>query len=255
MTKIFDTHAHYNDSRYANPKELFESMAKSVAGVINCGTNYETSRQCIDIAKTFKGFCYAACGVHPEELEEHIDEQLLLDLLSRDECVAVGEIGLDYYYTTDNKQKQKDWFDYQLSLAERLDLPVIIHDREAHADTLDILKSHNAKGVLHCFSGSAEMAKEVLKMGFYIGIGGVVTFKNAKKTIEVVKNLPIDRLLLETDAPYLAPEPMRGKTNRSDYIIYVAEKIAAVKGIETEAVLKASLQNASNLFGIKILDR
>ena len=175
---------------------------------------------------------------------------MLISRLQTVKCVAIGEIGLDYYWRQDNKELQKKVFEEQILLAKELALPIIVHDREAHEDTLDILKKHKPKGVLHCFSGSVETAKEILKLGMYIGLGGAVTFKNAKKPVEVAEMLPLDRLLLETDCPYMAPVPMRGKRNYSAYIEYVAEKIAEIKGIDPQTVTDQATENTKALFGI-----
>ena len=249
---IFDTHAHYNDALFTDKENLFNEMCSSVCGIINCGTNYKTSKECLDLAKKHKGFCYAACGVHPSELEDTFDKQKLLDMFTDEDNIAIGEIGLDYHYDFFAKELQKDWLKKQLEISKEINKPVILHDRDSHNDILEILKNFKPSGVLHCFSGSTEMLKEVLDIGLYIGIGGVVTFKNARKTVEVVKALPLERLLLETDAPYLSPEPFRGKLNRSDYIIYVAQKVAEIKDISVKSVLEANIYNASNLFKINI---
>lgn len=250
---IFDSHAHYDD--HAFDSDLSKTVASikenGVTGIINCGVNYESSKQCVELAKKYDIF-YAAVGVHPEDLYENqsFDPQKLQDLIANKKTVAIGEIGLDYHWDTHSAEVQKRWFYDQLKFAKEVNLPVIVHDREAHGDTLDILKSAKPKGVLHCFSGSVEMAREILKLGMYIGIGGVVTFKNARKTVEVVKELPLDRLLLETDAPYLSPEPFRGKRNTSDLIYFTALKIAEIKGISEKDVLEASFENIKKLFSI-----
>ena len=165
--------------------------------------------------------------------------------------MAIGEIGLDYYWRQDNKEAQKRVFEEQILLAKELNLPIIVHDREAHDDTLNILKKHKPKGVLHCFSGSAEMAKEVLRLGMYIGLGGALTFKNARKPVEVAEMLPLEKLLLETDCPYMAPVPMRGKRNYSGYIPYIAERVAEIKGIAPQEVLDTTSKNTKQLFNIK----
>ncbi len=248
---IFDTHAHYNDKAYIDDLDaLILEMKNSVCGVINCATNYASSKKTIELCEKYDGFMYAAIGVHPSELEDEYIEDCLLKYIQSKHCVAVGEIGLDYHYLDYDKKSQKDWLIKQIEFAKKVKKPVILHDRDSHEDMLNIIKEYRPKGVLHCFSGSVEMMREVLKCGLYIGIGGVATFKNAKKLIECIKELPLDRILLETDAPYLAPEPFRGKRNRSDYIKYVAEKIAEIKGITTEEVLKANLESTKNLFGI-----
>ena len=165
-------------------------------------------------------------------------------------CVAIGEIGLYYYWRQDNKELQKKVFIEQIQLAKKLGLPIIVHSRDAHEDTLNVLKEYKPAGVLHCYSGSAETAKEILKLGMYIGLGGAVTFKNAKKPLEVIEILPLDKLLLETDCPYMAPVPMRGKRNNSSYIPYVAEKIAEIKGVDAQEVIDIATQNTKSLFGL-----
>ncbi|MBQ8182691.1 MAG: TatD family hydrolase [Clostridia bacterium] len=252
-SNIFDSHAHYTDKAFDDDRKIMlDSLTESgICGVINCGADIESSVFSVELAKEYP-FIYAACGVHPEEVDDLPEKyiQTLRKMLQNQKCVAVGEIGLDYYWRKDNKELQKKVFEEQLCLAKELNLPVIIHDREAHEDTLEILKKHKPKGVLHCFSGSAETAKEVLKLGMYIGLGGALTFKNARKAVEVAEILPLDRLLLETDCPYMAPVPMRGKRNFSGYIPYVAEKVAEIKGIDPQTVLDVTAENTRTLFGI-----
>ncbi len=218
-------------------------------GIISCGCDIKSSKAAIALSEKY-GFIYSAVGYHPENLGNGVDLLKIERLASHPKCLAIGEIGLDYYWEKKNADYQKEIFENQLELSKKLQKPVIIHDREAHGDTLEILKKHKPQGVLHCFSGSAEMAREVIKMGMYIGIGGVVTFKNAKKMPEVVLSIPDDRLLLETDCPYLAPEPYRGKLNHSGMILKTAEKIAEIRGCDTKEVLSLSLKNAKKLFGI-----
>ena len=248
---IFDSHAHYDDNAFENDltDTVWQMKTNGVVGIINGGVNYESSAKIVELSKQFDIF-YSAVGVHPEDLYsgEKFSPDKLLNLVSDPKTVAIGEIGLDYHWDTHSADFQKVWFEDQLDFAKQVDLPVIIHDREAHGDTLEILKKHKPKGVLHCFSGSNEMAKEILKLGMYIGVGGVVTFKNARKTVEVVKELPLDRLLLETDAPYLSPEPFRGKRCKSDLIYFTARRIAEIKEIAVEEVLKASMENIKTLF-------
>ncbi|MBR2043560.1 MAG: TatD family hydrolase [Clostridia bacterium] len=246
---IFDTHSHYTDEQFdSDLDELLTSINKNgVTEIITCGTDIESSKACITLAEKYP-FIYAAIGYHPEELTRvDVDINALKGLL-HEKVVAIGEIGLDYYWNKENKEKQKQGFIAQLNLAKEINLPVIIHDREAHGDTLEILKQHKPSGVLHCFSGSCEMAQEVLKLGMYIGVGGVATFKNAKCLPEVISLLPLERLLLETDAPYLAPVPFRGKRNDSSLIPYIAERIGDIKGISAEKVLKTARENAYRLF-------
>ena len=250
---IFDSHAHYTDKAFNDDREnMLGSLKESgICGVINCGADLESSKESQTLSREYD-YMFFACGVHPEEVdglpENYIE--FLRKMAQDKKCVAIGEIGLDYYWRQDNKGLQKKVFEEQLLLAKELDLPVIIHDREAHEDTLNILKKHKPKGVLHCFSGSVEIAKEVLKLGMYIGLGGAVTFKNAKKPVEVAEMLPLDRLLLETDCPYMAPVPMRGKRNNSAYIQYVAEKIGEIKGLDPQEITDKATENTKKLFGI-----
>lgn len=250
---IFDSHAHYTDKAFNDDrKELLDSLKESgICGVICCGADLKSSKEASFLSEKYD-YIYFACGIHPEEVDELPENYIhILEQLSKKEkCVAIGEIGLDYYWRQDNKELQKKIFREQLMLANKLRLPVIVHSREAHEDTLTILKELKPKGVMHCFSGSVETAKEILKLGMYIGLGGAVTFKNAKKPVEVAEFLPLDRLLLETDCPYMAPVPMRGKRNDSSYISYVAEKIGEIKGIEPQNIIDIATQNSKQLFGI-----
>lgn len=249
---IFDTHAHYDDERFNEIRdELLSSLENNgVGGVITCGCDKESSLKALSMAEKYPNV-FAAVGIHPCNLESKTSISEIEELAKHKKCVAIGEIGLDYYWTQDNKPQQKKVFIEQLELAKKLELPVIIHDRDAHADTLEILKEYKPKGVLHSFSGSPEMAKELLDLGLYIGVGGVITFKNARKLPEVVKMLPNDRLLLETDAPYLTPVPYRGKTNHSAMIYFSAEKIAEIKETSTKEILKQTFANAQKLFNIQ----
>lgn len=246
---IFDSHAHYDDARFNDCRDdLLRALSShGVGGIINCGCDAESSVKALEMAEKFN-FMYAAVGIHPGNLESGTTLQEIEELAKNEKCVAIGEIGLDYYWTQDNKAEQKQIFCAQLELSKKLDLPVIVHDREAHADTLQLLKEHRPKGVVHSFSGSPEMAEELLDIGFYIGIGGVITFKNARKLPLVVKMLPEDRILLETDAPYLAPVPYRSKTNHSAMIYLTAQKIAEIRGTDTKHILSVSYENAQNLF-------
>lgn len=251
MNNIFDTHAHYNDKAFdADRETLLASLpGAGICALINCGTDIETSRASLALADEYS-FIYAACGVHPEEVEKAYDGYLedLKKLLSHKKCVAVGEIGLDYHYTSENKELQKKILREQIILANECSLPVIIHDREAHGDTLEIIKELRPQGVLHCFSGSRETMREVVALGMYIGLGGAVTFKNAKKPLEVAAAVPEDRLLLETDCPYMAPVPMRGKRNDSSLIPYAAKVIADVRGTTPGHILEVTERNAGRLF-------
>lgn len=248
---IFDTHAHYDDSRFdEDRKELFETLHKNgVGGIITCGCDLDSSKKALKMTEE-NPFVYAAVGIHPGNMENPDELYEIEKLYSHKKCVAIGEIGLDYYWTDDNKPLQKEIFTKQLENSLKYKLPVIVHDREAHADTLEILKKYKPSGVIHAFSGSPEMAEELLKLGLYIGIGGVITFKNAKKLPEVVKMLPDNRILLETDAPYLAPVPYRSKTNNSAMIYLTAEKIAELRQTTTENILNLTFKNAKELFSV-----
>ncbi len=251
---IFDTHAHYDDERFNEDRDhLLSSLFEgSVSHIINCGCDFKSSLTTIALAEKYPRL-YAAIGVHAHEASECSEEDLaeIKKLYSHSKVAAVGEIGLDYYYDFSPRERQIEVFTQQVKLANELNLPVIIHDREAHEDTLNILKEFIPKGVVHCFSGSREMAEEIVKLGLYIGLGGAVTFKNARKPIEVAEYLPIDRLLLETDAPYMTPVPFRGKRCDSSHIAYTAEKIAEVKSMNTQELIDICNRNAKNLFGIK----
>ncbi len=251
---IFDSHAHYDDKVYDEDLDrvVLEMKEKGVVGIVNNAVDYSSAEKLIEFSKKYDIF-YTAVGVHPETLykDENLDFNRLKSLAQNERVVAIGEIGLDYYWDSFPRKVQIKWFEDQIVLAKELDLPVIVHDREAHNDTLEILKKHQPKGVVHCFSGSTEMAKEILKLGMYIGIGGVVTFKNARKLVEVAQMLPMDRLLLETDAPYLSPVPFRGKRCTSDMIFYTAEKIAEIKNITIYEVCNTSLKNIKTLFNIE----
>lgn len=252
MGKIFDTHAHYDDSAFdIDRNELLANLpSMDVCTIVNQATDIKTAEISIALAEQYD-YVYAAVGVHPECLEGLEEDyiQKLRDLAQHKKVVAIGEIGLDYYYDIP-KELQKRVFEEQLLLAGELNMPVCVHDREAHGDTMDVLRKYNPKGVVHCFSGSAEMAKEVLSLGMYIGIGGVVTFKNARKAVEVMQQVPLDRFVLETDAPYLAPVPFRGKRCDSSYIKYTAQKIAEIRDLSLNEVLELAEQNAKRLYEI-----
>lgn len=247
---IFDSHAHYDDAKFDDEREalLAELPSRGVCGVVNCGCDTASSKTALKLANSYS-YIYAAVGIHPENIGGGTVNEIRT-LAKHKKCVAIGEIGLDYYWVSDNKEQQKELFSQQLELANEINKPVIVHDRDAHSDTLELLKKHRPKGVVHSFSGSTEMAKEILKLGMYIGIGGVITFKNAKKLPEAVKMLPEDRFLLETDAPYLTPVPYRSKINNSAMIYLTAQKIAEIRNIDTVHILTAARENAKNLFGI-----
>lgn len=252
-SNIFDSHAHYDDSRFDEDRdELLCSLKdEGVSYVVNCGCDLRTCLKTLEISEKHD-FLYAALGVHPHEAEETTEEDLaeIRKLYCNKKVVAVGEIGLDYHYDFSPREIQKEVFEKQLILANELDLPVIVHDRESHEDTMNLLKKHRPKGVVHCFSGSVEMAKEIVKLGMFIGLGGAVTFKNAKKPIEVAEYIPLEYLLLETDAPYMTPVPHRGERCHSGHIALTAEKIAEVKGMDTQELIDRCNENAKRLFSI-----
>ncbi len=253
---IFETHAHYDDDRFNEDRdELLRRLPEEGVGVvINSGASVESTRDTIRLAKDY-AHVYAAVGVHPSEIEE-LDEDFMqwMKIQASDEkTVAIGEIGLDYYWDKEPEvqERQRYWFGRQIELARETNLPIIVHSRDAAADTMQVMKEHHAEeisGVIHCYSYSKEMALEFIKMGYYIGVGGVVTFKNAKKLKETVEAIPLERILLETDCPYMAPEPYRGKRNSSLYLPYIVEKIAEIKGISTEEVERVTEANARALF-------
>ncbi|MBR6903162.1 MAG: TatD family hydrolase [Clostridia bacterium] len=248
---IFDTHSHYDDSRFdgLRDKLLSEMHNSGVANIITCAVDGFSAKKALSLAEKYN-FIYAAVGIHPENLKSKTTIDEIKRLSAHKKCVAIGEIGLDYYYTQDNNEEQKQVFENQVMLANELKLPVIVHDREAHADTLKILKKHKPKGVLHCFSGSAEMAKEIIKIGMYIGVGGTITFKNARKLPDVIREVPRDRILLETDCPYLCPEPYRGKLCHSGYITLTAERIAEILGTDRDSILRKTCENARKLLSL-----
>lgn len=250
----FDSHAHYNDEQFDTDRdELLKAMpSNSVSYIINAGTDITSSQFSIELANKYP-FMYASVGIHPEDVDKNESLVEIKKLADNKKVVAIGEIGLDYYWDTSTKEKQIEYFKNQLHLANELNLPVIIHDREAHQDTLNILKEIpvNKKGVLHCYSGSVEMANEFLKLGYYLGFGGSSTFKNAKNVIEVIKEVPENKFLIETDAPYMTPVPFRGKRNNSMYLKYVVEKIAEIKNMTTKQIEELSENNAKMLFGIE----
>lgn len=250
----FDTHAHYDDGAFdADRDSLLASLPEAgVTLVIDPGCDAASSKKAIALAERFP-HVYAAVGIHPEELGKMRPDDLaeIEALCAHEKCVAVGEIGLDYYWDDTHKEEQKALFIEQLELALRHELPVIIHDREAHGDCLDIVRRYpDVRGVFHCYSGSKEMAEELLKRGWYLGFDGPITYKHARKAIEVLEICPLDRLLIETDSPYLSPVPRRGKRNDSRNLQYVVEKIAEVKGLGCEEVAKISMENGRRLFNI-----
>lgn len=251
---IFESHAHYDDEAFNEDREtLLASMQENGIGtIINVGASIASTQSAIALTQQYP-FLYGAAGVHPSETAELDEDKLcwLEQQCRREKIVAVGEIGLDYHWPEPDRALQKYWFEKQLELAARVNLPLIIHSREAAKDTLDIMKAHHtqdSRGVIHCFSYTKEIAQEYISMGYYIGIGGVITFSNAKKLKEAAAAIPIEKILLETDCPYLAPVPNRGKRNSSLNLPYVAQEIAQIKGISREEVVSITSENAQRLF-------
>ena len=252
-TNIFDTHAHYDDEAFDSDREslVLSLKDRGVVGIVSCGCDIASTVANQNLSHSFDDFYFAA-GFHPENLEDFSVEDLekLEPFFADEKCVAVGEIGLDYHWMNSTKEKQRELFVAQIELAKAKGLPVIVHDREAHGDTLEILKATKPSGVLHCFSGSVEMAREVIKLGMFLGFNGVATFKNARKIPEVIKEIPLDRIVLETDCPYLAPEPHRGKRNDSSFIPFIAQRIGEILGISAQEVLDVTNKNARALYNL-----
>lgn len=252
FSNIFDAHAHYDDRWFDDDRfELLDSLKdKGVCAVVNNAVDLRTARLCIDYAEKYD-FMYAAAGFHPENLENLPDNYLerVAELTKHKKVVAIGETGLDYHWDIP-KPLQNRVFEDQIRLSLDLDMPIVVHDREAHKDTFELLKRYKPKALVHCFSGSVELMREYVKLGMYLSLGGVVTFKNARHSVEVAREIPIDRLLLETDAPYLAPVPFRGKRNDSSLIVYAAEKIAEIRNMETQQVLDITCENAKTFYSI-----
>ena len=252
---LFDSHAHYNDERFSQDVcELLDSMQENNVGyIMNACSSVGEIEYILKLADKYD-FLYASAGVHPHEVENMTEEDIekLKSYSKHPKVMAIGEIGLDYYYDNSPRELQKKWFERQIELALELDLPIIIHDRDAHRDCLDILnKYRGVRGVFHCYSGSSEILDEVLDLGFYVAFGGSITFKKAQRPVEAVQKTPLDKILLETDCPYLTPEPFRGKRNSSLYIHLVAEKIAEIKSISIEEVEKITTENGKKCFGIR----
>ena len=254
---IFETHAHYDDEKFDGDRvELLSHLLKenNIGNIVNVGASFRGCKDSLKLAESYDNV-YAAIGIHPEEIDEASDEVLewIRENASNPKVVAIGEIGLDYYWVKDpeGRAKQRIWFDKQMDLAKEVNLPVVIHSREAAEDTFNTIKSYNTqdvKGIVHCYSYSKELALEYVKMGWYIGVGGVVTFKNGKKLVETVEAIPLENIVLETDCPYMAPEPHRGSRNSSIYLKYVAEKIAQLKGVSVEEVERITYENALRIY-------
>ncbi|MBC7959461.1 MAG: TatD family hydrolase [Vallitaleaceae bacterium] len=254
---IFESHAHYDDSKFTDDQQevLFSLKGAGVGRVINVAADMESSYASVELAKKYD-FIYAAVGVHPHDVKSMMEEDLekLIALAAYEKVVAIGEIGLDYYYDYSPKEVQRLWFREQIILAKELELPIIVHSRDAAQETFDLIMELGADsvgGVIHCYSGSKEMAKIYTDKGFYLGIGGVITYDNAKILKEVVREIPIERLLIETDCPYLSPVPNRGKRNDSKNLTYVVDAIAKIKQISAEEVVSITYNNATQLFQTK----
>lgn len=254
---LFDSHAHLDARRFDDDRDKVIERAKEngISYIMNPGADFESSVKSVELASKYD-IIYAAVGVHPHDAET-MDEmmlQLLKSMTKKSKVMAIGEIGLDFHYDYSPRDIQKKWFREQIKLAKKVNLPIIVHDREANNEVMNILKEEEAfdTGVLmHCYSGSAELARQYIKKGAYISIAGPVTFKNARKAVEVVEAIPMDYLMIETDSPYLTPHPYRGKRNESSYVRYVAEKIAEIKGISFEEVAERTMENAKKYFRIK----
>ena len=252
---LFDTHAHYDAEQFGQDREtvLASLPSRGVSLVVNPGCDIPSSRKAVELARAWP-FLYAAVGYHPEECGPYDPAELdiLRELAQDPKVVAIGEIGLDYYWEENPpKELQQRVFRDQLALAGELDLPVIVHDREAHGDSLSIIKEFpQVRGVFHCFSGSAGMARELVKLGWMVSFTGVLTYKNARKAVEAAQAVPLDRIMIETDSPYMAPVPHRGKRNDSGYVRHVCEKLAEIKGISFEECARITLENGKRFYGI-----
>lgn len=253
--EFFDTHSHYNDEKFKDDyKDLIEATYnEGVTKFVCAGYNLESSKKAIELSKEYD-FIYPVCGISPNDVSDTIDDDIeeLEKIISNERVVAIGEIGLDYYWEKENKDKQKDLFIKQINLANKLGLPIQIHTREAVMDTIEILKQHEVKkrGVFHCCPLNRELVKQALELGFYISFAGPVTFKNSKNANEIIQMVPLERILIETDSPYLSPEPHRGKRNDSRKVRYIAEKIANVKQMQLEQIAKITYENAKKIFNI-----
>ena len=253
MNCLFDTHAHLDDSRFDGDRDaVIQNLAGcGVTNVVNVGFDVKSSKSSIRLAEKYD-FIYAAVGYHPHDTRLMTDADLaeIERLAGHKKVLAIGEIGLDYHYDNSDHNTQKYWFKKQLKLAERLKMPVIIHNRDSHEDMMSLLKQTTARGILHCYSGSAEMAKEILKMGFYISFAGPVTYPNARNAVETAKIVPLDRILIETDCPYLAPQSHRGKRNDSSLVGEACTKLAGIKGISPQEMAEITHNNAKAVFRI-----
>ena len=253
--EFFDSHAHYNDERFEEDRdELIKTIyGEGITKIINAGYSLESSKKAIEISNDYD-FMYTTAGISPNDIDDFREENLeeIEKLAKNKKVVAIGEIGLDYHWNTENKDLQKHVFISQIEIANKLDLPIVIHTREAIYDTLDILKRNkcNKKGIFHCCPLNIDLVREGLKLGFYISFAGPVTFKNSKNADEIIKMVPLDKILIETDSPYLSPEPIRGKRNDSRNVKYIAQRIAEAKGISLEKAAKTTYANAKKIFNL-----
>ena len=253
ITNIFDSHAHYDDARFDEDRHalLTTIHENGVKTIMTIGADMDTSHNALKLSGAYD-FIYCAVGIHPQGApdtpENYLDE--LKEMAKNQKVKAIGEIGLDYYWDTTHKEKQKRIFREQLTLAKELDLPVVIHSRDATEDTMEIIREYRPRGVVHCYSGSLPVAQELISLGMYLGFTGVITFKNAKKAVEVVAGIPLDRLLVETDCPYMAPEPNRGRRCDSGMLEHIITKIAEIKGVTPQEIANITTKNAELLFGI-----
>ena len=257
-SKFIDSHAHLDDERFEKDRdEVIDSLyGNDVEALLNPGADLNSSKEALDLAEKYP-FIYAAVGIHPHDSkymkEEHLD--IFKEMAGNKKVIAIGEIGLDYYYDNSDRDVQRKWFREQIRLAKDLDLPYIVHNRDAHEDVLRIMKEEHydgVRGILHCYSGSAELSREFIKLGFYISLGGPVTFKNAKAPKLVAKEVPFDKLLIETDSPYLTPEPFRGKRNEPKYVRYVAEEIAKIRNVSLDELAEKTRENFNRLFNLSL---
>ncbi len=246
---MIDTHAHILSEFYDDIDELIDELkSKNIIKVINCADSIETSKEVLNIYNKYEGYLLPAVGIHPENIDNS-NLKTIENIIKEHKVFAIGEIGLDYHYNDENKDEQKEYFIKQLDLALKYDLPVIIHIREAMQECFDILKTRKNKGIIHCFSGSVEMAREYIKLGYKLGIGGVLTFKNSK-LYEVIEKIDLKDIVLETDSPFLSPEPFRGKKNKPCNVLYVAKRIAEIKNISLEEVINTTTATAKQIFDI-----
>jgi TatD DNase family protein len=254
--KFIDSHVHLDDERFDDDREeLIKSLYENdIESVLNLGSDLSTSKSAVKLADEYS-FIYAAVGCHPHD-SKYMNENtmnIFRELAKNKKVIGIGEIGLDYYYDNSDRETQRLWFREQIRLSKELNLPYIVHDRDAHEDVFRIMKEEHCsgtRGILHCYSGSVEMAREFIKLGFYISLGGPVTFKKSKIPKLVAKEVPIDRLLIETDCPYLTPEPFRGKRNEPKYVRYVAEEIAEIRGVQVSEIAEKTKSNFKNLFNL-----